>query len=141
MILGLIRSAKRDSRIASCRYHLAIRRNRFYIRHGFGDGHGHHVAGLQRHHHPMFSLYKSSHGAGAVGGRQHTIESIRPAAALQVTLDYATSLFSREPLELTATVLGDTAESGRVLQVATVLKDLLMTAFDRSLSGNDDAEI
>ncbi len=96
---------------------------------------------MQRDHLAVLAAHKGVHGRAAEVRGEHSIESVRAAAALQVAEYDAARLLARQPLDLARHVVADAAEARRVLAVAGVLVNLSPADRDRALRGDDDREL
>src|ERR1051325_909176 len=121
MITGLVRSAKRNPGISSRSDQLSVRRHRLDTLDGLGERHCNYVTGLQRHHHASLTAGECSHCRRSEVSRQHTIECIWPATALQVAQDHATLLAARDFFEFALQVLADAAQTRRTMSITLVL--------------------
>ena len=68
-------------------------------------------------------MSKSAHRAGSEARRQHAVECIRSAAALQVTKHYAARLLAGQPFQLCSAIYTDSAETGSIIGVTCILID------------------
>ena len=141
MIIRFIRSAKGNSCITGRPHKLSIRGHSFDVFNRFGQGNGNDIAGLQCNHHAMFSVGQRPDRTRAKVCGQHTIESIGPAAALQVAQNYATRFSSSDVFEIALQVVTDAAESRRMQCITFVLVDQVVTDLDSSFSDDNNTKV
>src|ERR1044071_5302147 len=141
MITGLVRSAKRNTGISRRADQLAVGRHRLDTLNGLRERHRNYIAGLQRHHHSALSARERAHCRRAEISRQHAIECIWPATALQVAQHHATCLAARDFLEILLQVLADATQTRCTKSITLVLINQLVSNLQSALSNDDDAEV
>ena len=82
-----------------------------------------------------------AYSAGAIVRRQHAIKSVRSAATLQVAEHHTTRLFAGKRFEFSLTIGANAAEARRVMAVARVLVNQIVSGFNCAFSGHDDTEV
>src|ERR1051325_8382920 len=118
-----IRRAEGDAGRARRVNKLAAGRNRLEVGDGLLKRDCNNVCGLKCDHHAALALHQRAYGARAEVGRQHTIERVRRAAALQVAEHYTARLLARQIFKRAATVFSDSAQARRASGVALLLVD------------------
>src|SRR5688500_1977027 len=96
MMIGLVGSAKRDTRIARGTDQLAVWGHGLNILDCFTERHGHNVSRLQRNHYSAFALCKRAHGMRPIVGCEHPIKGIRSSATLKMSEHDAASFAARK---------------------------------------------
>src|SRR5215212_8418031 len=91
--LSFFWSSERDPDVAGGAKQLTINRDRFYICAGFGKRYGHDGACLQRYHLSGLSVCQRPYGTRTKIRSQHTVESVRASAALEMTEHDASRFF------------------------------------------------
>src|SRR6478736_8621595 len=107
MITGLVRSAKGNTCITCRPDQLSVRRHSLDTLDGLGKRHRNNIPGLQSHHHAALFAGDGPHCTRTKISRQHAVECIWPATALEMSENHATRLTSGKLFKILLQVLAD----------------------------------